>query len=56
MKKVFLFCAVALVFAACGPKASTTEAQEEVPAVEEVAVVEADTVIVEEVAVEAAAE
>ena len=39
MKKVFLFCAVAMAFAACGKKAATTE-EEATPAVEEAAVVE----------------
>ncbi len=38
MKKVFLFFAVALTFAACGPKASTETKTEEVPAVETPAV------------------
>jgi hypothetical protein len=54
MKKVFLFFAVALTFAACGPKTSETK-QEEAPVTEEAVVVEevteaADTtVVVEEV-------
>ena len=50
MKKVFLLFAVALVFVACGPKASTQP--EETPViVEEFEVVDIDTdqVIVEEI-------
>ncbi len=50
MKKVFLFFAVAIVFASCAPKATETE---EVPASDSVVVV--DTVAVDTVAVESAA-
>ncbi|MDD3320685.1 MAG: hypothetical protein PHS59_04490 [Paludibacter sp.] len=41
MKKVFLFCVVALAFASCAPKAA-----EETPAVDTTAVVAVDTVAV----------
>jgi hypothetical protein len=57
MKKVFLLFAVALVFVACGPKASTQS--EETPIiVDEVEVIDADTtiVVVDEVIEDAAAE
>ena len=41
MKKVFLFCVVALAFASCAPKAA-----EEAPAVDSTEVVAVDTVAV----------
>jgi len=40
MKKVFLFCVVALAFASCAPKAA-----EEAPTVDSTAVVAVDTVV-----------
>jgi len=49
MKKVFLLFAVALVFVACGPKAATTEAQEETPTIE---IPARDSVIIDTLAVE----
>ncbi len=50
MKKVFLFCVVALAFASCAPKAA-----EEAPAVDSTEVVVVDTVAVDTVAVDTVA-
>lgn len=50
MKKVFLFCVVALAFASCAPKAA-----EEAPATDSVEVVAVDTVAVDTVAVDTVA-
>jgi hypothetical protein len=47
MKKVFLFCVVALAFASCAPKAAETTEEAVVDSVEVVAV---DTVAVDTVA------